>query len=193
MTLLSNLLNAEYDWQGQHITEEQYDELFPAILIHYLEQHTPETRQQLMLSWNFDNAHTVLEWVANQPDTDKGTIFFLYWHMQPGFQKRFTDRHECAANAEWYLPSFDLLSRIEAQVAVGFYTNQLYAFDPSHDAYQDGYDWTAELEPNTMKRDIPPEMFAALQGKILKAEAWDEGVPAELYPVMDRLYDLLED
>lgn len=193
MSLLTKILDTNHDWQDETITEEQYDELFPAIIIHYLQNQTPEARQQLMLSWNFDNSHEVLQWIIDQPDSDKGTILYLYWYMQPGFQKRFTDRAECATESSWYLDSFDLLATIEERYTSGFYQHQIYDFDPHYDCYQDGYNWTSELEPETMKREIPQAMFTALHGEILEAEDWDEGVPAELYPIMDRLYELLED
>lgn len=191
--LLQKLLNPDYIWQDETIDDDDYDELFIAIMLDYLQKMPISTRQELMLSWNFDNSHEILNWIVEQPDTDKGTILYLYWYMQPGFQKRFANREDCEADNAWYLSSFDLIAKIEAQYIAGFYQHQIYDFDPRYDCYQDGYNWTSELEPETMKRPIPEIMFTALHGEIIEAGDWDEGVPAALYPVMDRLYDRLED
>lgn len=191
--LLQKFLDPNYDWQDETIDDDQYDALFPAIILNYLQEKTPKARQLLMLSWNFDNSHEVLNWIIDRPDSDKGTILYLYWYMQPGFQKRFANRAECEAENAWYLDSFDLIASIEERYISGFYQHQIYDFDPHYDCYQDGYNWISELEPETMKRAIPELMFKALHGEILEAEDWDEGVPPELYPVMDRLYERLED
>lgn len=190
---LQNILNADYDWQDTLIDEDDYDALFIAAMLDFLQKNSPEARQKLALSWNFDNAPEILDWVISQPDTDKGTILYLYWYLQPGFQKKFLDRKACEQESSWYLPTFDLLDKIEHQFCNGFYQDQKYDFSPQYDIYQDGYNWTSELEPETFKRTIPGQMLIPITGEILESPEWDEGVPHELMPVMDRLYDLLED
>lgn len=75
----------------------------------------------------------------------------------------------------------------------GFYRNQRYAFNPCHDSYQDGYDWTASLNPSEFKIPIPQEMFTALNGIALDVPSWEEGIPEDLQPAMDRLADLVDE
>lgn len=193
MTDLEKLLDPAYDWKEQTIDEDKYDELFVEVMLDYLKKHGPDVRQRLVQCWNFDNATEVIQWIVDQPDTDKGTALFLYWYMQPGFSKQYADRAECELKASWHLSSYDLLHCLEERYLANYYIHQYYEFNPKKDGYQNGHDWTSELEPQKMKHSIPDALLMPLEGEILDTPEWDEGVPEELYPVMDRLYELMED
>lgn len=113
--------------------------------------------------------------------------------MAPDFSKQFVNREECENTHSWYLEDYDIIQTIEQNYTAGFYRNQRYAFNPCHDSYQDGYDWTASLNPSEFKIPIPQEMFTALDGIALNVPSWEEGIPEDLQPAMDRLADLVDE
>lgn len=193
MDLLEKLLDENYDWGDERLDEEMYDELSAALVIDYLKKHDAATRQKLALCWNFDNAKEVIQWIVDQPDTDKGTCLLLYWLMAPAFSKQFADRSECEATHKWYLEDYDIIQTIEQNYLSGFYQNQLYAFNPCNDTYHEGYDWTKELHTEDFKVPIPQEMLTALNGIELENPYWEEGIPNDLQPAMDRLGELIEE
>ena len=83
--------------------------------------------------------------------------------------------------------------RLNKTTLQGFYQEQRYAFNPQHDPYQEGYDWTEDLDTSTFKVPIPQEMFLALDGIVLDVPSWEEGIPEDLQPAMDRLADLVDE
>ena len=93
MDFINKLLDENYDWGDERIDEDVYDELSAELIIDYLKKHDPEIRQMLALSWNFDNPKKVIQWIVEQPDTDKGTCLLLYWRMAPDFSKQFVNRN----------------------------------------------------------------------------------------------------
>ena len=44
-----------------------------------------------------------------------------------------------------------------------------------------------------MKRAIPEEMYAALEGEVLESPNWEEGIPDEVTAVLDKLYEVLDE
>ena len=193
MDIIEKLLDENYDWGDERIDEDTYDELSAELVIDYLKKHDPEIRQMLVLSWNFDNPKKVIKWIVDQPDTDKGTILMLYWLMSPDFSKQYASRGECESGNSWYLEDYDIIQTIERNYLAGVYKSQRYAFDPRHDVYQNGYDWTSGLKPESFKVPIPQEMFIPLEGVTLDAPSWEEGIPEDLQPAMDRLCDLVDE
>jgi len=49
------------------------------------------------------------------------------------------------------------------------------------------------LNPSEFKIPIPQEMFTALNGIALDVPSWEEGIPEDLQPAMDRLADLVDE
>lgn len=190
---INDILDPDFDWDGMEITEDEFDELSTELVIDYLKKHGPKERQMLVLCWNFDNSKEVIQWILDQPDTDKGTILLLYWYMAPGFYKKFADRKECEAESSWALEDYDIIETIENNYLSGFYGNQRYAFDPANDEYRDHYDWTSEYEEEEAKVKIPKELFSALEGEQIENPEWEEGIPAEISEIMDRLCDACEE
>lgn len=78
MLKISDILHSDFDWDDVCLDEDEYERLSNELLIDYLKKHDPHARQQLVTSWNFDNGKTVLQWIVEQPDTDKGTILVRY-------------------------------------------------------------------------------------------------------------------
>lgn len=96
MTLLKKILDKNYVWGDERIGEDAYEELLADIIIDYLKRHGPECREMLARGWRLDNPPKVIKWIAQQPDTDRGTILRLYWMMDPGYGKQFATIDECA-------------------------------------------------------------------------------------------------
>lgn len=193
MDLATKLLDEDYDWGDTRIDYDTYDELFADLVINYLKKHGPEMRQKLVLCWNFDNPKRVIQWIVDQPDTDKGTSLLLYWWMEPDFSKDFANRQECENTYAWYLEDYDIIEAIERNYKSGFYKDQCYAFDPCRDFYQGGRDWPAHMDQTKFKTPIPPEMFVALKGAVIAEPSWEDGIPDELLPAIERLNDLLDE
>lgn len=194
MITLKDLLEDNVDWDEVEIDDEEFERLSTQLIIDFLKKHGPYERQQLLTSWNFDNGKEVLQWIAQQPDTDKGTILLLYWYMNPAFFKQYQDRQDCInQGASYLLEDFDLISTIEQNYLGGFYKNQVYAFAPKADPYNSGYDWTKENADVKGKVAIPDEMFIALEGQIIEPPSWQEGIPSELEPIMDKLCDAVSE
>ena len=122
----------------------------------------------LALSWNFDNPKKVIQWIVEQPDTDKGTCLLLYWRMAPDFSKQFVNRKECENTHSWYLEDYDIIQTLERN-------------------------YTASLNPSEFKVPIPQDMFTPLEGIALDVPSWEEGIPEDLQPAMDRLADLVDE
>lgn len=188
MDFINKLLDENYDWGDERIDLDVYDELCAELIIDYLKKHDSEIRQILALNWNFDNPKKVIQWIVEQPDTDKGTCLLLYWRMAPDFSKQFVDRKECENTESWYLEDYDIIQTLERNYTAGFYKNQRYAFDPRCD---DGYDWTATLDLAEFKVPIPQNMFTPLDGITLNAPYWQDGIPEDLQPTMERLAKLV--
>lgn len=193
MLKISDIINDNFEWDEVIIDEDEFDDLETALIIDYLKKNTPKERQFLAIDWNFDNSKEVIKWIAEQPDTDKGTALFLYWYMNPQFFKKYNDRDECEEENSWALEDFDIVETLEKNYISGFYKNQKYAFDPKNDPYNSDYDWTEEIDEEEMKRDIPKEMYMALDGEVLKSPNWEEGIPTALSEIIDKLCDALDE
>ena len=192
MLKIEDILKEDFDWENVEIDEEEFDELETALIIDYLKKNTPKERQLLAIDWNFDNSKEVIKWIAEQPDTDKGTALFLYWYMNPQFFKKYENRKDCKKKDSWLLEDYDIVETLEKNYISGFYKNQKYAFDPKNDIYS-GYDWTNEVDEDEMKAEIPKEMYIALEGEVLESPGWREGIPDEIIPIFDKLCEALDE
>ncbi len=194
MLKISDILRNDFEWDEIQIDEDEFEELSAELVIDFLEKNTPKERQLLAISWNFDNSKKVIRWIVEQPDTDKGTILYLYWYMAPAFYKEnYANRKECEEENPWSLEDYDIIDTIEKNYLSDFYTEQLYAFHPTDDVYSGGYDWTKEYDESKVKAKIPNVMFKALDGEILENPGWEEGIPTALSEIMDKLCDALDE
>lgn len=192
MLKVEDILRGDFDWENLEIDDDEFDEIETELIIDYLKKNSPKERQLLAIDWNFDNSKEVIKWIAEQPDTDKGTALFLYWYMNPQYFKKYKDREEWEENDSWALEDFDIVETLEKNYISGFYKNQKYAFNPKNDVYS-GYDWTKEVDENEMKAEIPKEMYIALDGEVLESPNWGEGIPDEIIPILDKLYEALDE
>lgn len=194
MITIDEILKSDFDWDNIEIDEDEFDELSADLIIDFLKKNTPKERQLLAISWNFDNSKKVIQWIVDQPDTDKGTILYLYWYMEPAFYKEnYANRKECEEENSWCLEDYDIIDTIEKNYLSNFYKEQIYAFNPTNDSYSEGYDWTSEYDENEVKVKIPDVLFKALDGEILEATDWAEGIPTDILDIMDKLCEALDE
>ena len=113
MLKIEDILREDFDWENVEIDENEFDELENQLIINYLSKNSPKERQLLAIDWNFDNSKEVIKWIAEQPDTDKGTALFLYWYMNPQFFKKYENRKECEEEDSWALEDFDIVETLE--------------------------------------------------------------------------------
>lgn len=85
MLTISDILNDDFEWDEVKIDDDEFEKLSTELIIDFLKKNTPKERQLLAISWNFDNSKKVIQWIVDQPDTDRGTILYLYWYMAPDF------------------------------------------------------------------------------------------------------------
>ena len=126
MLKIEDILREDFDWENVEIDENEFDELENQLIINYLSKNSPKERQLLAIDWNFDNSKEVIKWIAEQPDTDKGTALFLYWYMNPQFFKKYENRKECEEEDSWALEDFDIVETLEKNYISGYYKNQKY-------------------------------------------------------------------
>ena len=126
MITIDEILKADFDWDNIEIDEDEFEELENRLIIDYLKKNSPKERQLLAIDWNFDNSKEVIKWIAKQEDTDKGTVLFLYWYMNPQFFKKYETREECEKDSSWALEDFDIVETLEKNYISGFYNNQKY-------------------------------------------------------------------
>lgn len=193
MINLNEILKPNFNWDNFEIDEDEFDELSTELIIDFLVKNTPKERQLLVLSWNFDNSKKVIKWIVEQPDTDKGTILYLYWHMEPIFyKKKYKDEKEYDEENSWELEDFNIIKTIEKNYLANFYKNQIYAFNPKKDSYSAGYDWTESYDESKLKSKIPSILFEALTGESLEVPNWEEGIPTDLSDLMDKLCEAVD-
>ena len=193
MLKIEDILREDFDWENVEMDEDEFDELESQLIINYLKKNSPKERQLLAIDWNFDNSKEVIKWIAEQPDTDKGTALFLYWYMNPQEFKQYENREDCKKKDSWLLEDYDIVETLEKNYISGFYKNQKYAFNPKNDVYS-GYDWTeGEFDEEEMKTEIPEEMYIALEGEVLESPGWGEGIPDDIIPIFDKLCEALDE
>ena len=105
MLKIEDILREDFDWENVEIDEDEFDELETALIIDYLKKNSPKERQLLAIDWNFDNSKEIIKWIAEQPDTDKGTALFLYWYMCPQDLKKYKDKEKCEEYS-WILEDY---------------------------------------------------------------------------------------
>src|SRR3712207_6781459 len=120
MLKIEDILREDFDWENVEIDEDEFVELENQLIINYLKKNSPKERQLLAIDWNFDNSKEVIKWIAEQPDTDKGTALFLYWYMDPQFFKNYENRRECEEEDNWALEDFDIVETLEKNYISGF-------------------------------------------------------------------------
>lgn len=134
----------------------------------------PFLRHQFLLHWNFDDGITPLVWLADQPDTDLGTIVLLYWLMGPGYMRQHPDQDPEA---------FVLVKKIETNVATDFYTNQNIAVNPSNAS---GTNFLKETHNAGLTAEIPPALAKTTPGEPVPMESLVTKYVSEIYDLNEK-------
>jgi len=152
--------------------EETIDEFFEEVLLSIVPNLSAKTWHQMVMEWNWDAYSSFLEWLIENPQTDKATVLMIYWKSEPRYSK-----------------GTELIEKIEKYYPSDYYQASAFAFDPKDDL---GEDWTVILS-DAHNRPIPAVMLEKLEGKSLPApEDFIEGMPPEIDRLFQELYDVYE-
>ncbi|SDD44759.1 DUF4274 domain-containing protein [Niabella drilacis] len=147
--------------------EKEIEKIAVNKIIEFAKTQPGKVWHQMMMDWNWDNYMSFIHWLIENPNTDKATILMIYWKSNPG-----TD--------------FSGKTLLEENYSKGYYSQQLFAFDPEND---EGDDWTAYVSVESKKR-IPPMMFQKFPGEnVPYPEKFIEGMPENLFAEIENLYD----
>lgn len=170
----------------EKISNEKVQALIDEIIIKYAEKQTPKIWHQMAMEWNETSAF--LNWLVDNPKTDKATALMIYWMSGPRFFKQFKDR-ETTKDVIGYTTSFDFTENLENKYLSDFYKNIKFSFDPNTADYS-GVIWADGYLDKPIVREIPTKMFEKLQGETIEEpQGFIEGMPPELYDILDELYE----
>ncbi|NAW50660.1 DUF4274 domain-containing protein [Elizabethkingia argentiflava] len=147
--------------------ENQIEQIAVNKIIDFAKTQSTKVWHQMVMDWNWDNYMTFINWLVENPNTDKATILMIYWKSDP---------------------STDFLNKklIEDHYFKEYYKQHLFSFDPKDD---EGDDWTSYISEES-KKEIPQLMFQKLSGeKIPYPEEFIEGMPENLFYEIEELYD----
>ena len=178
------------------ITEEEIKNLENKIWLEFLENATPIEIHKSLVTSNFDDNSFLLNYIKDNPKTEKGTILQAYWLSNPGYFKKFKNREEVLEKCSYSIDGFDFVEEVEKKFCEGFYQGNEIIFNPKSDMVD--YDWSEEYNVNNVVREIPEIMFEPTEGKFELKEFprdFDNGLPLE--PInysqkVDDLYDMYE-
>lgn len=90
---------------------------------------TSEEWHQFVQNYNFDAGLEPFEWLIAQKVCDKGTALCLYWHLNPEY---FCDSEKIPTvdNKSMFEQDYKIIKEIEKRYAEGFYSSELFSFDP---------------------------------------------------------------
>jgi len=167
------------------ISVERMDELGDELILAYAEDASQKTWHKMVMDWNFDNSDAFLDWLADNPQTDKATVLIIYWKSAPRYFKQFKDKEHLLKEEAYSLKNFERLEKIETNFATGFYENQNFEYNPANDG---DFDWTSDYSDIETVNEIPEIMFQKLTGKKIKMPVdFNEGFPPELYERLEKL------
>lgn len=175
------------------MTEEEMDALEQKIWLTFLESATPLEIHKSVATSNWDGNDFLLNWLKDNPKSDKGTVLMAYWYSGPRYKKQYVNREDCQKRDSWLLDDFDFVEDLEKKYTGGFYTNETIFFDPKHGV--EGDDWTSDYLDVHVVRDIPDIMFQPTDGDIKldeHPEDFDEGLPMTPINYAQQIYDLYD-
>lgn len=173
------------------ITEQEFMQFKNQIWTDFLNNATPTEIHQSVISSNFDGNKFLLDWIKDNPKVDKATMLIAYWMSAPRWKKQFKDRVEVSEKASWLLEDFDFVEEVEQKYIQNFWIESNIELDPKSD--QDGYDWTSDYLDKVIVREIPQPMFQKLNGKVVQAKNFDDGLPILPIDYCQRVWDLYDE
>lgn len=170
----------------EKISNKKFQELIDETIIKYAEKQTPKILHQMAMEWNETSAF--LNWLIDNPKTEKATALMIYWMSGPRFFKQFRDR-ETAKEVIGSTTGFDFTENLENKYLSGFYKNNKFSFDPNTADYS-GVIWAEQYLDKNIVSAIPAAMFEKMQGEAVEEpQGFIEGMPPELNDIQDELYE----
>lgn len=172
----------------EKISDEKFEELVDKQVLEYIKDKNPNLWHQMAMEWNWDSSSVFLNWLVDNPKTDKATALMIYWKSAPRYWKKFLDRNDVISKKEYGLADFEFVEKVENNILNDFYQECNFEFDPKND--EQNYDWTNDYADEITVRNIPEILFEKIKGqKVEEPENFTEGMPPELYEMQDELYE----
>lgn len=173
------------------ISNAVFTDLIDQIWLNFLQQATPEDIYQSVISSNWDGNQYLLNWILNHAEVDQAVILAIYWMSGVRYLKQYKNREEVLEKASWSIESYDYLQQLEQKYLNGFWKNQNFAYDPSHD--HDEYNWVTEYAEIEIQQEIPEKMLQVLEGKHLtRSSKFEDGLPEPFLSQVWALFDEYE-
>jgi hypothetical protein len=65
------------------VKHSKIDEIAINKILDFAKNSTKEVQHQMAMEWNWDNYMEFIEWLINNPESDKATILMIYWKSGP--------------------------------------------------------------------------------------------------------------
>ncbi|WP_405397778.1 DUF4274 domain-containing protein [Maribacter sp. Asnod2-G09] len=175
----------------EKITDDRFEDILNSIIISYAKKSSPLIWHQMAMEWNWDSSSVFLNWLVENPLTDKGTALMIYWKSAPRYWKKFKDKKDLITKEKYSLNNFEFIEKIEANYLNGFYKQSTFEYNPKND--EQGYDWTNDYLDEEIVRDIPKIMFEKVEGKkVVEPKDYIEGFPPELDLLRQEIFEKYE-
>ncbi|MEL0650609.1 MULTISPECIES: DUF4274 domain-containing protein [Flavobacteriaceae] len=175
----------------EKITDERFEEILNDLIIEYAKTTTPTIWHQMAMEWNWDSSSVFLNWLTDNPLTDKGTALMIYWKSAPRYWKKFKDKKDLISKEKYSLNDFEFTEKIEGNYLKNFYKQNIFEYNPKSD--EQGYDWTNDYLDEKIVRDIPKIMFEKVEGKkVDEPKDFIEGFPPELDLLKQGIFEKYE-
>ncbi|WP_404480002.1 DUF4274 domain-containing protein [Novosphingobium sp. BL-52-GroH] len=154
----------------------------------------PKTWHQVALSWNWGNGTTILDWLLDQPDCDRGTAIALYLLGDPDFYaERFPSLEAMREAGYSQLKTAEFLAGICRRWGEGAFPD--YRFHPGF-WWGDASSRWQEVPPGMVKAiapwPVPASMVAIpLRGEAVDISRFTEGMPNAWIAPQDETRSLL--
>jgi hypothetical protein len=110
---------------------------------------------RIVTRYNWDGGVGTMRDVIEHEACALGTALLAYWLARPHYYRQYVSRREVPA---YERPKWDLLRRIEENVAAGQYRHLGVAFDPK--TWEKGYDWTKDVYGDLPRRiELPAHVW----------------------------------
>lgn len=142
----------------------------------WLKSASADDRHACAVSWNWDGDNTPLEWIIKQPDCEKATALWIFWHAEPTYYMgKFASHAAAQAGSRYDLAAYDFIKAILDRWKAHVYRNDEIMFDPAsaNASISDVERYTGHAELS-----IPVAMVHAVgRREAQSSHRFDEGIP----------------
>ena len=157
------------DWmRKQAATYDAKERIQTDVLLKWLPTAGPEDWHRCAVTFNWDYLAEPLQWIAEQPDCDRGTAIFLFHRNRPGHYAQISTTEE----EFWrkFVGNQELVTSIAERWRAGGYPN--YRFDPVV---------RETVEPGSLPWPVPDDLCAfEVAGEPLDLNGFEDGYPPHL-------------